>query len=218
MIQELKTLCRKRGLKTCLLFLGVFAVCIYLMRTEIRLILIFRSMEYIEKKDTFYFVSIFALVMLLFVLWNLFDMITGRCVKSILDFPKKYPEYSLDDIERDFSNATVYENYFFSGNQFLIYVTGGNARILALKDIVWAYYKETTKNYATTRFLVLQTYDKKYYEITLKKAQTIEDILEHFRTNNLSIVTGYNNDLKKLYKKNPGEFSNLVLGSKNNTL
>jgi len=206
MVQELKAICRKKGLQSCLLFSVVAAVCIFVIRTELMLFFTFGNMDYIEKKDIFYFMSFFAVIMLLLALWSLIDIISGRSVKIIRQFPEEHPEYTLNDIEKDFSAATVYEGNFFVGNEFLIYVTSSKARILILKDIVWAYYKETTKNYATTSYIVLNTYNNKYYEIILKKKETIEEILKSFHTRNLPIITGYNKELKNLYRKNPAEF------------
>ena len=205
MIQELKAICRKKRLQTCLLFIGCAFSCIFIIRNDLKLFFNFGNMDYIEKKSNFYYLIFFAILMIISALWCLIDIISGRSVKIILQFPEENPEYTLSAIERDFSAAKIYERTFFSGNDFLIYVSDGKARILPLKDVVWAYYKETTEKKDSTRFLVLNTYNKNY-EIGFMKKDSIAEILKSFNTRNLPIITGYNRELKNLYHKNPAEF------------
>jgi hypothetical protein len=113
------------------------------------------------------------------------------------------------------ASATNIHGVYLS-NDALMFPTPRGSQLVFADEVVWAYGKEldTTLSLviktATNYFVVLRTLDKKTFMIYFRSKQEADSLLETLQTQWQNVVWGYNKNLEKVYKADPGSFVQAV--------
>ncbi len=155
-----------------------------------------------------------AAVGLLLTVIIIIQSLTGSYLSRIKKYIRENESSaSMERIESDFENAAALGSVWV-GKLFTYYFQGNKAWILKNSDIVWAYLLNVThKTYGikvgTTKTLLIYTRDKKKHSVQVKKSDDITAILQQLSETNPYVVTGYSDELMKLFKKDFDAFTNL---------
>lgn len=153
-------------------------------------------------------------VLILLSIICIIQMFTGAHLSKIKKFIKHNQDsVGMESIEADYERGAVLGS-FVIGKLFTFYFRVNKANILKNSDMVWAYLLNVThRSYGikvgVTRSLIIYTKDKKKHTIQLKKNDDINAILNRLAEVNPHIITGYSDDLLKLFKKDFDTFVNL---------
>ena len=163
-------------------------------------------------------------VMGLFILWVviiIIKLLFGLYLSDIKKFIRKNESYINEErLEVDYASSAEISNVHV-GKMCFYYFRGSQVKILANKEIVWAYLESVThRTYGiktnVSKFLIIYTKDKKMYKIPMKKVDYVNEILKQFSLNQPHIVIGYSEELKKCFKKDFNTFLNLNTQSQEN--
>ena len=171
---------------------------------------------YIGQFDSFSTYGLLAVcaVALLLVIILILQMLSKSYLSRIKKFIKNSEDSaSMERIEADYEGATPFGSITI-GNLYTHYFQGNKAWILKNSDMIWAYMLNVThRTYGikvgVTKTLIVYTKNKKKYSINLKKSDDVTSILNKLSEINSTIVTGYSDELKKLFKKDFDSFVNL---------
>lgn len=166
-------------------------------------------------EDYIVYVAIFIIaVCLLCIFIILIKSLSGAYLYDIKKFLRNNESnINQDRLEADFLSATQIESIYM-GKTCIYYYKGSHAKILANKDIIWAYLENIThRTYGiktgVSKFLILYTNDKKMYKIPMKKVDNVNVVLNQFSQQQPHIVIGFSEELKKCFKKDFNAFKNL---------
>lgn len=163
-------------------------------------------------------------VMGLFLLWVvviIIKLLFGLYLSDIKRFIRKNESYINEErLEVDYASS-VEIGKVHVGKMCFYYFKGSQAKILANKEIVWAYLESVThRTYGiktnVSKFLIIYTKDKKMYKIPMKKVDYVNEVLKQFSINQPHIVIGYSEELKKCFRKDFNTFINLNAQSQEN--
>lgn len=113
------------------------------------------------------------------------------------------------------ANATNIHGVYLS-DEAVLFPTPRGSQLVFADEVVWGYGKESDTNpffvikTSTNYFVVLRTLDKKTYMIFFKSKLEADSLLETLQTRWQNIVWGYNKNLEKVYKTDPGSFNKIV--------
>lgn len=114
--------------------------------------------------------------------------------------------FSMEDAEQDYENAKSFgkKGEVRIGRKLMFYMQEKKGHIAANNDIVWAYISEIQRNGGALAFdrsyeIVMYTYKKKILHMEVGGRTTGEEILRHMNEMMPWIVTGYNNELNRMY-------------------
>ncbi|MDF2801252.1 MAG: hypothetical protein K0S61_1155 [Anaerocolumna sp.] len=152
---------------------------------------------------------------LIFIIINLVNGLTGR---TIINVRRKINEEGSanaeEKLETDYQNAFIVKNLRI-GQKYTFFAIGAKAYVLYNRDITWAYLQNVTQRVygiktATHRSIIIHDNLKKKYAIPIRKEQDILSALNYYSSNHQNIVIGYNDELKKIYKKDYDYFLTLA--------
>lgn len=164
--------------------------------------------------DTTYALLTIGAILLIAVFILIIQMLTGSYLSKIRKFIKKNSDsVSMERIEDDYEGATSFGSIKI-GNLFTHYYQGNKAWIIKNSDMIWAYLLNTThRTYGikvgVSKQIIIYTKDKKKYAINVKNSDDIASILSKLSESNSDIITGYSDELKKLFNKDFDSFVNL---------
>ncbi len=160
--------------------------------------------------------SVGSVVMLVaalaFAIWAIVLMIrafTGAAQKPIREKAQQLspnaPEVILEQLDQLLAAQPKAKVLF---NDRLIFANNGNAsRLYAMNELVWAYHSITKQRVyfipvGKTHSLTLCMIDGKSVQIPMKEAQ-VKEYLQSIYQLNPTCFFGYNDEIAKLYRKNP---------------
>lgn len=100
------------------------------------------------------------------------------------------------------------------GKRLTFFILGSTPHVIANEKLVWAYQKNTTHRTngiktGTTYEVVLKTYDKKVFQVSVPNEQTGQEILQYINEALQWVVVGYSDDLNKMFNSNYQDFLQL---------
>ncbi len=127
--------------------------------------------------------------------------------KDIHKYLQKNTNYSIGEIEADFTGAHTIGKELWIGRKWTVYMCGVKAQIVKNQDLVWGYYfRRTGKNYVSQ--MQLYTADKKSIYISLSESLT-KDALRYYGEEQPHMIVGYSAELEQAYRKNFQAFLDL---------
>lgn len=127
--------------------------------------------------------------------------------KEIHKYLQKNTNYSLGEIEADFTAAHPIGKDVWVGKIWTVYMEGAKAKILKNQDLVWGYYFRRTGKNAVSQ-MQLYTAEKKSVYINLSEELT-KEALRYYGEEQPHMIVGYSEDLERAYQKNFREFLDL---------
>lgn len=167
-------------------------------------------------KSTLYFSMVGMVLLLLFILYHVIMAITGSNLSPI---KKQITEMGSingeEKMELDYTSAFAVEGNLFIGQIFSFFTSGTKVYALKNSDIVWAYLEQITRRVygiktSVNKSLIIYDKNKKKYTIAMKKEENVLAALNHYSNTHTNIVLGFNNQLKKLFKKDYDSFLTLA--------
>lgn len=128
--------------------------------------------------------------------------------KSITSLKKDLAgtNFSKEDAEQDYADAKVFgkKGDVRIGRRMMFYMQEKKPHIAVNNDIVWAYISEMQRTGGALMFernyeVVMYTYKKKIIHMEVGGRYTGEDILHYMNEMMPWIVTGYNDELNRMY-------------------
>lgn len=171
---------------------------------------------------TLYIALAVMAIALITIIINLVNGLTGRPlvnVKKVIE--EEGSANGEEKLEKDYQNGFRVKNLCI-GQKYTFFTMGAKAYVLNNRDIVWAYLQNVTQRVygiktATHRSLIIYDILKKKYIIPIRKEKDILSALTYYSDTQRNIVIGYNEELKKIYKKNYDYFLTLAREQQANT-
>ena len=111
------------------------------------------------------------------------------------------PKAAMARLEKTWHEGTRFKTVRMD-SEYIICIVGMRAYVIPLKDVFWAYkYLSRTSGIEYARFeVVLQ--DEKRHSFKLNHDQAVIDAIIHHITENCpSVITGYSDEMEKLYRQ-----------------
>ncbi|WP_310601717.1 DUF6709 family protein [Anaerosporobacter sp.] len=172
--------------------------------------------DYIFKVDnigkcdeaTVYITSAAIVIAFLFAIYSLYSGLSNRYTKQLRKYATENGitfEQICTDLDRAYTTGSTWLL-----PKFTVYVVGNRVKIVKNEDFVWAYYKEQRTNnkgiVTVTRMVMLGNKNKKLIPITVGSEEEAGSVLQFYADSQPQMVLGYNEELKRMYKKNYEQF------------
>lgn len=157
---------------------------------------------------------VMGLLMMILPLMVLFGFTQGKARKAAAQLSGSgNARFYLEDFD---TNAVEVNGVYFT-HDAVLFNQGYVARLLPLKDLVWAYRKEVDQRLyffiriATYHFIMMKTADKKHSQIMFRKQDQMEAVMTALKERCPElVVTKYDRQLEKLFKQDPSSFKAAV--------
>lgn len=155
-------------------------------------------------------------LILLFILYNAGLAITSSNLSNIKKLVNEMGSANGEErLEADYQGGFAAEKDLRIGHLFTFFTLGTKAYALKNSDIVWAYLERVTHRVygiktAVNKSLIIYDINKKKYMIPMKKQENVLSALDYYSQTQSNIVLGFNDELKKCFKKDFDQFLTLA--------
>lgn len=156
-----------------------------------------------------------GVILFLIGVWRLIYVLRGGSLKK---FRKELETIGVGEHELDSEYGSARQFHkkceMRIGKRLTFFILGSTPHVLANDKLVWAYQKNTTHRTngiktGTTYEVVLKTYEKKVFQISVPSEQVGQEILQYINEALPWVVVGYNDDLNKMFNSNYQNFLQL---------
>ncbi len=139
---------------------------------------------------------------------NVAHMFGNAYLSKVNAYLQKESTVSMADLDADFSQAHLLINKnFWLGRKWTIYMQGYKVRILDNRNLIWGYYYRRTGRNSVSELRLFDT-KKTQYGISMSE-QCAHEALGYYSAEQPHMITGYSDELEKMYRKNFQDFLKL---------